>query len=314
VPDLALADLYQRVLEQLPTGVYLVDKTEKILFWNEGAEKITGHLRQDVLGRLRQEVIQNNEEAAGGNRTSKNIEYIQQVLRDGKPTYAEVLLRHKDGHLVPVRMRAVAIRNERGTIVGVAESFDGNPAASDWERRQEKLAGYGALDVITGVMTESFLLTHLRASLRTFGECQVPFSVVAARMDKIEEYRARFGPTMVPVMLRATAQTLENTLRPTDFLGRKGESEFLAILTECSRFDVGKVCERLKTGVQGVRLNWWGDRIPVTVSLGATTVLRDDTPESILARVERSLQNSVTEGGNRITFLLEPVKPAEPEA
>ncbi len=35
-------DLYRTVLENLPTGVYVVDRERRILFWNDGAEQITG--------------------------------------------------------------------------------------------------------------------------------------------------------------------------------------------------------------------------------------------------------------------------------
>lgn len=296
--ELERQDIYQRILESLQTGVYLVDRNQKILFWNEGAEKITGHLRQDVLGRAAQEVMQADEEGDSSEVSGEGETSIVQVLREGKPTHNEVMLRHKAGHLVPVRIRAVAIRNDHGTIIGAAESFEESVSAADWERRQEKLAGYGALDPTTGVLTETFLLSHLRENLRTFNECQVPFSVVCIQVDKLSELKARYGPGVAAIVLRTMGQTLENSLRPTDFLGRRGEAEFMAILTECSRFDVGKVCERLRKGIHGVRVNWWGDRVPVSASMGSTTVQSQETEEQILARVNRSLQKSIPAGGH----------------
>ena len=45
------AEIFRAVLEALPTGVYFVDRNKKIAFWNDGAERITGYLRQDVVGR-----------------------------------------------------------------------------------------------------------------------------------------------------------------------------------------------------------------------------------------------------------------------
>jgi PAS domain S-box-containing protein len=36
----------------LPTGVFAVDREGKINFWNAGAERITGYLKQEVLGRV----------------------------------------------------------------------------------------------------------------------------------------------------------------------------------------------------------------------------------------------------------------------
>src|ERR1700692_1120889 len=52
MPELNDPDIYQAVLDGLETGVYIVDRNRRIRFWNEGAEQITGYLRQDVVGRF----------------------------------------------------------------------------------------------------------------------------------------------------------------------------------------------------------------------------------------------------------------------
>jgi PAS domain S-box-containing protein len=43
-------EIYRTVLEHMQTGIYMVDCEQKIQFWNDGAEIITGHVRQDVVG------------------------------------------------------------------------------------------------------------------------------------------------------------------------------------------------------------------------------------------------------------------------
>ncbi|HEY2121137.1 MAG TPA: PAS domain S-box protein [Candidatus Acidoferrum sp.] len=43
-------NLYRSILEIVPNGICAVDRECKIIFWNETTEKVTGHLRQDVLG------------------------------------------------------------------------------------------------------------------------------------------------------------------------------------------------------------------------------------------------------------------------
>jgi hypothetical protein len=53
--------------------------------------------------------------------------------------------------------------------------------------------------------------------------------------------------------------------------------------------------------VHGIKVNWWGDRLSVSASLGATTVQADDDVESLLARVARSMDKSVAGGGNFTT-------------
>jgi PAS domain-containing protein len=50
--DFADPNLFRSILEQLHTAVYVVGRDGKIVFWNDGAERITGYLRRDVIGRV----------------------------------------------------------------------------------------------------------------------------------------------------------------------------------------------------------------------------------------------------------------------
>jgi PAS domain S-box-containing protein len=45
-------DFFRSILENLHMAVYVVGPNGKILSWNDGAERITGYLRQDVIGRV----------------------------------------------------------------------------------------------------------------------------------------------------------------------------------------------------------------------------------------------------------------------
>src|SRR5262249_22091634 len=119
------------------------------------------------------------------------------ALRDGKPTVMDVSLRHKAGHRVFVRLRAVPIRNSAGAIIGAAESFEEDLSASDWNRRQSKLADYGCLDGVTGVLNEGLTLSHLRESVATFAEHHVPFSILLVEIDRLDELRAKYGAAVI---------------------------------------------------------------------------------------------------------------------
>src|ERR1700732_4030777 len=93
---------YRAILESLPTGVYVVDPERRILFWNDGAEQITGYRRHEIIGRL----------CHGGPlmQCDENNKLLCEsgcplvaTMHDGKPRVAEIFLRHKDGQRVPVR-------------------------------------------------------------------------------------------------------------------------------------------------------------------------------------------------------------------
>ena len=58
---------YRAILESLPTGVYVVDPERRILFWNDGAEQITGYRRHEIIGhRAANAAIGQFDDIAGG--------------------------------------------------------------------------------------------------------------------------------------------------------------------------------------------------------------------------------------------------------
>src|SRR4051794_32280467 len=44
------SEICRSILENLPTGLCVVDLHKKIMVWSSGAEQITGHLRHEVIG------------------------------------------------------------------------------------------------------------------------------------------------------------------------------------------------------------------------------------------------------------------------
>jgi diguanylate cyclase (GGDEF)-like protein/PAS domain S-box-containing protein len=286
------------VLENLPTGVSLMGRDGKISFWNHGAERITGHLRQDVVGHLcREDFLGNpdgNEEEVSGAEAA-----LEAVLRDGKAADSQVSFRHKSGYLVPVRLRASAIRDAHGTIIGVAECFDEILNMADWDTRHNKLAEYGCLDEATGVLTHKMTESRLHDCLASYASLPVPFCIVCISFDHLEDVKARYGVGAIAAVLRVSGQTLETSLRPTDHLGRWQENEFLAIVAECKRDEIDRVCERLRKTMSRAKIMWWGDSLPVTISMGATQVQSEDTAPEMMRRAEGALFESIAQGGNR---------------
>ena len=269
VSELDKPEIYRRILESLQTGIYLVDNDQKILFWNEGAERITGHLRQDVLGRFCVDDLLGNRDGHDS-FAADAADAIAAVLRDGKPVAINVSLCHKEGHRVLVRLRAVAIRDSHGKVIGAAESFEESLSVSSWDRRQGKLAVFGCIDEESGVFNREYLLFQLRENLSTFNRYRIPFSVLCIQVDQIDHFQSAHGIRAVDAIQRAVAQTLGNSLRPTDLLGRLSERTFLAVLTECKANEIESVAKRLTKMVSYTEIKWWGDKVSVTASFGGT--------------------------------------------
>jgi diguanylate cyclase (GGDEF)-like protein/PAS domain S-box-containing protein len=294
-------EIYRAILDGVTAGVYLVDRTGKIMFWNSGAERITGYLRQDVVGHSSLEDFLGHLDGQN-NAISMEALPVSNVLREGKASDAQVSVRHKSGHRVLVRLHAAPIRDAHGTVIGAMENFEEVISTPGFAERQNKLAAYGCLDERSGVLNQGMVQSHLREALTTFADHRVPFSILAIGIDQLDAIKSRYGGGAVTAIIRVTGQTLENSLRPTDFLGCWMENEFLAVLTECSADEVGKVGERLRKMVNQCSVEWWGDKLQVTVSMGATSSRTEDSAEAMLQRAADGLRESLKQGGNRLVL------------
>ena len=297
MPELENPEIFRAVLESLQTGIYFVDPNRKILFWNEGAEKITGYLRHEAIGCFC------NDSPQPGKRSllPEGSESLASALRDGKPGIDSISFRHRAGHRIYVRLRTVPIRNTHGTIIAAAQSLEESPSESEWDRRHNKLAGYGALDPVSGVRNKDVTLSHLREHLTTFARHSVPFSILCIEVDQFDRMRATYGMGAVGSVLRVVAHTIENSLRPTDFIGRVADNRFLAILNECAQPDIERAARRLKRAVSSSEVEWWGDQWALSASFGGASARMGDSSESLLERAEKSLLESVAAGGNQVT-------------
>lgn len=293
-PDFDDPEVLRAILESLQTGVYLVDRERRIVLWNAGAERITGYLRQDVLGRFcREDILVHCDEK--NNIVCGSTCPLTGTMRDGQPREAMFYLRHRAGYRIPVVVRAVPIRDRRGGIIGAAESFDVQRFASA-ERRQG-LGQASHIDALTGVFNFEFTQTQLREQVTNFAEKPIPFGLLCIQVDHLDQLKAARGAEACAAILSVVAQTLRNSLRGTDVVGRWGPAQFLAIVANCTRVDVQRVAERLANVVSCSSIPWWGDQLSATVSMGGTIVKPGDSVEAILERAANALAESLKKVG-----------------
>lgn len=283
------------VLDGLPTGVYIVDKDCKVVFWNDAAEKITGYLRHEVLGRCRHDETFE----PGGRRVApeRPAFVYEEAMRDGNPREATVLLRHKTGQQILVRVRAVPIRDREGNVIGAAESFDERGMPPHGQRREERMAAADFLSDVTGLPNREYMVSMVNEYLSMFSRQQVPFGVLCFEVHELDCIRASYGGVAGNNILKVVARTIGNTLSPVDVVGHWTDSQFLALLPNCGA-NIDKVGDRISRIVSHAGIQWWGDHLSVTVAWAGTLVEPGDTLQSLSGRLERALTSGEANGAN----------------
>ncbi len=297
--DLLDPDVFRRVMEELQVGVYFTDRSRRIVFWNTGAERITGYLGHEVVGRCCRDNIllhcDHKQVVVCGNCCP-----LAEAIADGKPREASLFLRHKSGHRIPIRIHTLPIRDAQGAVIGAAECFQRQRYLPYPERRES--SGSYSFD---GIPEYSFMLSEIRSRLARLNEGGPAFGVLCMQVDRFEEMRTHRGHEACEAVLHVIANTLKNTIRPGDCMGSWSEGRLLLVLASPAPEAITRAGERLRALVSCSSVIWWGDPIPVSISGGGTLARAGDTVDAVAQRMEQALAMSVEQGGDRITSVSE---------
>ncbi len=282
-------DLCRSILESLPTGLCVLDMQKKIVFWSDGAERITGHLRHEVIGHSCVAETLLHCDQPGCEFCNEDCP-IARAIKTSQPAEAVGLMHHKAGHEIPIRIRAVPVHNQHGSIIGAAETFEELQPMTGPDHRDGSVRLPGCIDNVTSVASPALMRSHLRQTLGTFVEVQVPFGVLCLRLEGLEHFRASLGPEAASSILRVVARSLESTLWSTDYIGRWNDDQFLVILNGCREDSLQSVRERVRRMLSKNGIEWWGERRSLPVSIGQAIAQADDTVESLMERAQKSLE------------------------
>ncbi|MFN3477213.1 MAG: LuxR C-terminal-related transcriptional regulator [Candidatus Methylomirabilales bacterium] len=119
-------------------GVCAVDQEQKIVLWNEAAEKLLGFRAEEVLGRLCSEVIGGRDES-GHLVCHRSCHNLMLALRqEWIPTY-NLLARTKDGQEVWLSVSTILVPSRRKDLFVLAHLFRDVSRQKELERFVQQL-------------------------------------------------------------------------------------------------------------------------------------------------------------------------------
>jgi len=292
------AGFYRELLDRISDGVYFVDRNRKILYWSEGASRLSGYTAEELLGRCCQDNILCHVDPAGKQLCMDGCPLTASIA-DGAPHQAAVFLRHKQGRRVPVAVQVQPIRDADGAIVGAMEIFCDNSAQLETNRKIEAMSRLAFLDHLTQLPNRRFLEMSVQTALGEFAVHRDPFGVLVIDLDRFKTVNDTFGHAGGDRALIEVAKTLVGALRPTDIVGRWGGDEFVAIVRNVTPEVLAKLADRcVVLAAQTSILCDDGRRISPSVSVGAALARFSDTAETLMQRADERMYRSKAKGRN----------------
>lgn len=189
--------------------------------------------------------------------------------------------------------------------------IDGEPATLIWcydiSRRkamEQELRLLASTDTLTGLHNRHSFLHQAELMLKAAERFRHPCVALMLDIDHFKNINDSHGHLTGDRALQRVAETLRQGLREVDLLGRLGGEEFAALLPEVSLDQALDVAERLRAGVEALRVNNPdGEPLRMTVSIGVA-LRRDagDDLESLLVRADSALYQAKSGGRNRTEY------------
>ena len=125
------------VLDSLFDGVYIVDTERRILFWNQGAEELTGYLAHEVTDQRCSDDILNHIDEEGRLLCKGRCPLVR-AIATGNDVREKIYPLCKDGRRFPVETHVAPLRDRTGNIIGAVEVFRDISAEEDFRILQDK--------------------------------------------------------------------------------------------------------------------------------------------------------------------------------
>ncbi|MGD0415144.1 MAG: GGDEF domain-containing protein [Terriglobales bacterium] len=175
----------------------------------------------------------------------------------------------------------------------------------DLERRLvcdlEKAEYRATHDFLSGIHNRAAIMELLDREASRCARTRQEMGLLIADIDRFKAVNDTYGHLVGDQVIQQLARKMASALRPYDSVGRFGGEEFLILLPNCALSGAVAVAERLRRSVARDKLVIGQFAIPVTVSIGVST-LNAAAPDVNLAlqRADSALYEAKNKGRNRI--------------
>jgi len=155
-------------------------------------------------------------------------------------------------------------------------------------------------DPLTGASNRMAMEERLEQEIQSFRRYNRTFSIAMFDLDRFKQINDRYGHQAGDQVLIHLVNSIEKSSRSTDKFFRYGGEEFLMLMADTDNEGAMIKAERLRAMVAGSSCVIDNVEIPVTVSIGVTTVELADDIRSLIQRADQGLYQAKNNGRNLV--------------
>lgn len=155
-------------------------------------------------------------------------------------------------------------------------------------------------DPLTGAGNRIALDNTLRREIELAKRHQSPLSLLLIDVDDFKHVNDSLGHRTGDLVLKVIVDALTDINRQTDLSFRYGGDEFVVLLNETNLHGALVIAQRIRQSIEQKEIEIAGEQVQVTVSIGATTLKKSDSNDTIFQRADKALYQAKDAGKNQV--------------
>lgn len=161
------------------------------------------------------------------------------------------------------------------------------------------------VDALTGLHNRRWLEEMYSREMSRSNSGNFSLSAFMLDIDHFKNVNDTYGHLAGDQVLMSVAQAIVHSLRPSDMPVRYGGEEFTVFLPGTSTDNAKIIAERMRRNIERMQIVLPSSEvIQVTVSIGFTERLENDSVRSIIERADQALYHAKENGRNRVCMNL----------
>ncbi|WP_457553406.1 sensor domain-containing diguanylate cyclase [Desulfobacula sp.] len=236
-------------------------------------------------------------------------EKLKELLRSGNKIQFESqrLTKHNDRIDVIISTSCIYNLNNKISrlIVILKDISDQKQAKKELKLLNLKLKHDATHDPLTGAPNRRAILDRLSQELFRSQRGNLKLSIGLCDIDYFKNVNDKYGHQVGDDVLCNFVKTVQNTLRPYDFVGRYGGEEFLLVipdLPESNGLAEERIYERVRAKIAKHKMITRSGEICITISIGVANRRGDETADALIAKADAALYRAKDNGRNQLAF------------
>ncbi|NML61004.1 EAL domain-containing protein [Massilia sp. RP-1-19] len=289
-------ELLQVTLRSIGDAVITTDAEGNVTWLNPVAERMTGWLALEGLGRPLSQVFRIVNEETRKPTENPVLACLEQDKIVGLANHT--ILISRNGDEFGIEYSAAPIRNAKGVLLGEVLVFHD---VTEQRRLSNEMSYRATHDALTGLTNRAEFETRLSRTLQKAHEDRSEHFLLYIDLDQFKLVNDSCGHVIGDQLLQQVSKLLSYSVRDRDTLARLGGDEFAIILEHCTAAPAQRVAQQICERMFDFRFMHDGKRFRIGTSIGLVPVdSRWATTESIMQAADTSCYAAKEAGRNRV--------------